>query len=174
MDRSIWAVISLDDALPRHSVRPTRGWPHPRLNGAHMETSSLPSSTDDFAPAWPCSRRGLPGRPHYGGRRWSLTPPFHHHLLRPTHQNGVRPSEAVCFCGPYPAGSRLTAVSPPRVLSDAVLYGVRTFLGPDNAGPRLPDQPEMNMIPAERGRVNAQGRNMQPKRARSHPAAWRR
>ncbi len=32
--------------------------------------------------------------------------------------------------------------SPPRVLSDAVLYGVRTFLDPDNAGPRLPDQPE--------------------------------
>ncbi len=33
-------------------------------------------------------------------------------------------------------------ISPPRVLSDAVLYGVRTFLDPDNAGPRLPDQPE--------------------------------
>lgn len=48
----------------------------------------------------------------------------------------------VFFCGPFPAGSRLSAVSPPRVLSDAVLYGVRTFLNPDNAGPRLPDQPE--------------------------------
>lgn len=35
--------------------------------------------------------------------------------------------------------------SPPRVLSDAVLYGVRTFLGPDNAGPQLPDQPETNV-----------------------------
>ncbi len=33
-------------------------------------------------------------------------------------------------------------ISPPRVLSDAVLHGVRTFLDPDNAGPRLPDQPE--------------------------------
>ncbi len=32
--------------------------------------------------------------------------------------------------------------SPPRVLSDAVLYGVRTFLDPVNAGPRLPNQPE--------------------------------
>ena len=50
---------------------------------------------------------------------------------------------AVCFCGPCPAGSRLSAVSPPRVLSDAVLYGVRTFLGPDIAGPRLPNQPEL-------------------------------
>ena len=28
---------------------------------------------------------------------------------------------AVCFCGPCPAGSRLSAVSPPRFLSDAVL-----------------------------------------------------
>ena len=50
--------------------------------------------------------------------------------------------KAVCFCGPFPAGSRLSAVSPPRVLSDVVFYGVRTFLDPDNAGPRLPDQPE--------------------------------
>ncbi len=49
---------------------------------------------------------------------------------------------AVCFCGPYPAGSRLSAASPPRVLSDAVLYGVRTFLDPVSTGPRLPDQPE--------------------------------
>ena len=36
-------------------------------------------------------------------------------------------------------------LSPPRVLSDAVLYGVRTFLDPDNAGPRLPNQPEVNV-----------------------------
>ena len=46
------------------------------------------------------------------------------------------------FLWPIPAGSRLSAASPSRVLSDAVLYGVRTFLDPDNAGPRLPDQPE--------------------------------
>ena len=32
--------------------------------------------------------------------------------------------------------------SPPRVLSDAVLYGVRTFLDPDNAEPRSPNRPE--------------------------------
>ena len=61
-----------------------------------------------------------------------------HHLFTITPRN----RGAVCFCGPYPAGSRLSAISPPRVLSDAVLYGVRTFLDPDNAGPRLPDQPE--------------------------------
>jgi hypothetical protein len=33
--------------------------------------------------------------------------------------------------------------SSPRLLSDAVLYGVRTFLDSDNAEPRLPDQPEV-------------------------------
>ena len=42
---------------------------------------------------------------------------------------------AVCFCGPF------RQVAPPRVLPDAVLYGVRTFLDPDNAGPRSPDRP---------------------------------
>ena len=69
-----------------------------------------------------------------------------HHLFTIT----PRERGAVCFCGPYPAGLRLTALfpsqsdgtSPPRVLSDAVLYGVRTFLDPVNAGPRLPNQPE--------------------------------
>ena len=79
MDFSICAVISLGSASPRCSVQPTRGWLIPQEGRAHAETSSLPSSTDDFAPAWPCSRRGLPGHLHYGKRRWSLTPPFHHH-----------------------------------------------------------------------------------------------
>ena len=50
---------------------------------------------------------------------------------------------AVCFCGPLPAGSRLSAASPPRLLTDAAPYGVRTFLGSVNAEPRLPDQPEL-------------------------------
>ncbi len=79
MDYSICAVISLGSASPRCSVQPTRGWLNPPEGRARAETSSLPSSTDDFAPAWPCSRRGLPGHLHYGRRRWSLTPPFHHH-----------------------------------------------------------------------------------------------
>ncbi len=113
-------VIYLGSASPRCSVQPTRGC---------AETSSLPSSVDDFAPAWPCSRRGLPGRLHYCKRRWSLTPPFHHHQP----PRGL----AVCFCGP------VRRVAPPRMLSDAVLCGVRTFLDPDNAGPQLPDQPEV-------------------------------
>lgn len=33
----------------------------------------------DIAPAWPCSRWGMPGRPCCHERRWSLAPPFHHH-----------------------------------------------------------------------------------------------
>lgn len=31
------------------------------------------------APAWPCSRWGLPSRRHRCPRWWSLTPPFHPH-----------------------------------------------------------------------------------------------
>ena len=48
-----------------------------------MKTSRLPPSADDFVPAWPCSRRGLPGHPHYCRCRWSLTPPFHSYSLTP-------------------------------------------------------------------------------------------
>jgi hypothetical protein len=69
------------------------------LEGAHKETSSLPSSADDIVPAWPCSRRWLPGHPHYCGRRWSLTPPFHPH---PPIPKGMR--AAVCFLWPFSAG----------------------------------------------------------------------
>ena len=56
-----------------------------------------------------------------------------HHLFTITTPKRV----AVCFCGP------IRRVSPPRMLSDAVLYGVRTFLDPDNAEPQLPNQPEV-------------------------------
>ena len=107
------------------------------VEGAHMEASRLPPSADDFVPAWPCSQRGLPGHAHYCARRWSLTPPFHHHPSLHRRETGC------LFLWPFPVGSRLSAVSPPRVLSDAVLYGVRTFLDPDNAGPRSPDRPEV-------------------------------
>ena len=33
-----------------------------------------------LARIWTCSRRGLPSRPGYPGRWWSLTPPFHPYL----------------------------------------------------------------------------------------------
>jgi len=75
------------------------------------------------APAWPCSRWGLPGRPGHPGRRWSLTPPFHPYRvgrevdrylvwgrigrMRIPHPLPIHPftrlpspNPAVCFCGP--------------------------------------------------------------------------
>jgi len=126
----------LGDHLSRRRVaaplqRPTRDWLPPSRREQRKETSRLLPSADGIVPAWPCSRRGLPGRPHYGGRRWSLTPPFHHHPLR-----------GCLFL--WPLSGRLTPneVSPPRVLSDAVPCGVRTFLDPVNTGPRPPGQPE--------------------------------
>ena len=141
MDLSTCAVISLGGASPLCSMQPTRDWPNPQEGRARMEASSLPSSTDEIVPAWPCSRRGLPGHVHYCARRWSLTPPFHHHPAK---------RGAVCFCGPFPAGSCLAAIFPstndglprPGCYPTPCSIGVRTFLDPVNAGPRLPDQPE--------------------------------
>ena len=128
--RSTWAIISLGGALPRRSsdLPGTGSLPE---GGARKETSRLLPSADGIVPAWPCSRRGLPGRPHYGGRRWSLTPPFHPHPLRGS-----------LFLWPWSGRLAPEGTSPPRVLSDAVLCGVRTFLDPVNTGPRSPDQPE--------------------------------
>ena len=103
---------------------------------ALMKTSSLPPSADGFVPTWSCSRRGLPGHLHYCKCRWSFTPPFHHHLV-PLRVTGL--SVSVALIRQVNSSRRC---SPPRVLSDAVLYGVRTFLDPDNAEPRSPDRPE--------------------------------
>ena len=59
-----------------------------------------------------------------------------HHLFTITlHPKGWK---GCLFLWPFSGG-----FTPPRVLSDVVLYGVRTFLDPDNAGPRLPNQPEL-------------------------------
>ena len=60
---SLWAAAS-----PRGSCS---------LPGARRGRAApwIPEGT--VAPAWPCSRRGLPGRGHCWPRRWSLTPPFH-------------------------------------------------------------------------------------------------
>ena len=91
---------------------------------ALMKTSSLPPSADGFVPTWSCSRRGLPGHLHYCKCRWSFTPPFHHHLV-PLRVTGL--SVSVALIRQVNSSRRC---SPPRVLSDAVLYGVRTFLDP--------------------------------------------
>ncbi len=95
------AEAPLCDHLSGRRVAAPLGAAYPGLTlspreKAHMKTSSLPPSADGFVPAWPCSRRGLPGHPHYCRCRWSFTPPFHHHPLIPC---GLR--VAVCFCGPF-------------------------------------------------------------------------
>jgi hypothetical protein len=78
--RRHWAIISLGGTSPRRSMRPTRDWLSHRMRKHVKKTSSLPPSADGFVPTWSCSRRGLPGHPHYCRCRWSFTPPFHHHL----------------------------------------------------------------------------------------------
>ena len=93
---SLWAVC-------RHTARCSLpGTGTIPVDGAHMEASSLPPSADDFVPAWPCSRRGLPGHAHYCARRWSFTPPFHpYNPYLPSPCRGRLGGGAVCFCGPF-------------------------------------------------------------------------
>ena len=69
--------------------------------------------------AWSCSRCGIPSRPSYLSRWWSLTPPFHAYLQRLglSHSLG-RP----VFCGTLPSGH------PAWTLSSILLCGARTFL----------------------------------------------
>jgi hypothetical protein len=106
---------------------------YPELLSEDWEASRLPPAAPvnrraSFAPAWSCSRWGLPGRriaASAGGllhRRFTLTSCL-----------------AVCFCGP------IQKVTPLRGLPGIALYGVRTFLDPA-AGkpavePRSPDRP---------------------------------
>lgn len=56
-----------------------------------------------------------------------------------------RGKEVVCFCGPFPAGSRLSAVPRPGYSPTPCSIGVRTFLDSVNAEPRLPGQPEITL-----------------------------
>jgi len=103
--RSISRILSngllrLCDHLSGRRVAAPLGAAYPGLalsprERAHMKTSSLPPSADDFVPAWPCSRRGLPGHPHYCRCRWSFTPPFHHHPSRPLRGEGLFVSVAL-------------------------------------------------------------------------------
>jgi hypothetical protein len=97
------ACASLGDHLSGRCVAAPLDATYPGLafsshEKARMKTSSLPPSADGFVPTWSCSRRGLPGHPHYCRCRWSFTPPFHHH------PHLLRGELAVCFCGPRPAG----------------------------------------------------------------------
>ncbi len=76
------AEAPLCDHLSGRCVAAPLGAAYPELTSSpreevRMKTSRLPLSADNFVPAWPCSRRGLPGHPHYCRCRWSFTPPFH-------------------------------------------------------------------------------------------------
>jgi len=82
------AEAPLCDHLSGRCVAAPLGATYPGLalsshERARMKTSRLPPSADGFVPAWSCSRRGLPGHPHYCRCRWSFTPPFHHHPPSP-------------------------------------------------------------------------------------------
>ena len=131
-------------------MRPTRDWPFPQEGKACKETSSLPPSTDDFVPAWPCSRRGLPGHAHYCARRWSLTPPFHSDCPHPFASLpkgeglGVRERlVSVALIRQVHASRRFPR---PGCYPTPCSTGVRTFLDPVNAEPRLPNQPGVIFI----------------------------
>ena len=80
--RPLWAVCMCDHLSGQRVAAPLDAtYPGLALSSherARMKTSSLPPSADGFVPTWSCSRRGLPGHPHYCRCRWSLTPPFHH------------------------------------------------------------------------------------------------
>jgi len=107
-------LLRLCDHLSGRRVTASLGAAYPELTSSpceevRMKTSSLPSSADDFVPAWPCSRRGLPGHPHYCRCRWSFTPPFHscypHPVLSPI-RRGAQMWESDLFLWPF--SGRLT------------------------------------------------------------------
>jgi hypothetical protein len=136
---SVFPGIHLGDHLSRRCVtaplqQPTRDW-LPSLSGsAFMETSNLPPSADDFVPAWPCSRRGLPGRVYYYTRRWSFTPPFH--------PDPAFADRAVCFLWPF--SGRLApngGVPAPGAIRRRALWSA-DFPRSRLARPRPPDQPD--------------------------------
>ncbi len=79
-------IIYLRRRSPGISSSLPAGCSRRRGNGSFPGPRALPA-------AWPCSRRGLPGRNGYPLRRWSLTPPFHPYP-------GPEGPAAVCFCGP--------------------------------------------------------------------------
>ena len=87
----------------------------------------------DFAPAWPCSRWGLPGRRHHCQRRWSLTPPFHPYPIECVHGKGTftipsRPGGPFLWSFPWvsPPGCYPAPCSVERGLSSGGLGHLRS------------------------------------------------
>ena len=115
-----------------------------------------------LAPAWPCSRWGLPGRPGHPRRRWSLTPPFHHH-------RSDRVAPAVCFCGPfrrvtppgcYPAPCPVEpGLSSPRAWPRGVNRGARP---PGRPGCWFHHNTPPVLVKEWPGRSNGCGRRLRP------------
>ncbi len=115
----------------------------PRRRGAHAAYPELngdepPPAPKGFAPAWPCSEWGLPGRRHCCRRRWSLTPPFH-----PCRRERRR-SVSVALSPGFPV----------RELPGTPLCGARTFLGRHALRDRPANLPFACIIPSGREAVN--------------------
>ena len=120
---SAWAIISLGGALPRRSS----SLPETQRRRAASRRPEATLSLLGLAPGGGCLAAhitaGAGGLLH---RLFTLTESRDsrvensHRLL----SNLYSPLTATCFCGP------IRQVAPPRVLPDAVLYGVRTFLDP--------------------------------------------
>jgi hypothetical protein len=112
-------------------------YPELRADLAICSGDEQPPGISSIAPAWPCSRWGLPGRTGYPARRWSLTPPFHPDRGRP------RRSVSVARSGRYQSKTSPTpGVTRHRALLSADFPpgdGLRLTQ-------RLPDQPGSGMI----------------------------
>ena len=76
------------------------------------------TSADAHPSAWLCSQWGLPGHHRYRQCRWSLTPPFHPHVVGwgvPTRRRGLflwpcpRVAPSGCYPALHPAESGLSS-----------------------------------------------------------------
>ncbi len=127
-----WAVISLGRRLPAASSGP----PGART-GRAAPCRGRDRPCPHVAPAWPCSRWGLPGRPGHPGRRWSLTPPFHpYQASRPVHRSTSYQLPVTSLPVYQPGGLFLwpdPSGYPAWVLPSTVPCGARTFLTPRKA-----------------------------------------
>ncbi len=121
----------------RLAARARRGWSsiyaaHPALQGCGPHPGAL---WGPFAPARPCSRRGLPGHDGYPPCRWALTPPFH-----PCPHPGCGPRAAGgLFLWPCPRGYPLPGFPRRRALWSAD-FPLRHPLRDDAATTRLPER----------------------------------
>ena len=152
-----WATIYLRHAS-RHAWCSLPGTALPR---GEQETSRLLRerlSRARIVPAWPCSRRGLPGRQHYCRRRWSLTPPFHPcwgETGSPRRYVSVARSGELPRPGGYPAPCSVECglSSTSRQARKASLH----------AKPRPPGRPEVNLSYYLQGDLSiCAGQNCQP------------